>query len=139
LRATQPKTAEALDLDTNSNTRRQFLARLQGEISRRGVVDVLRHGINHGPHHIELFYGTPSRQNEQARILYEKNRFSLTRQLRYSRDETRRALDLVLFINGLPIFTFELKNSLTKQTAHDAILQYQRDRNPRERLFELGR
>ena len=41
LRATQPKTAEALDLDTNSNTRQQFLARLQGEISRRGVVDVL--------------------------------------------------------------------------------------------------
>ena len=139
LRATQPKTAEALDLDTNSNTRQQFLARLQGEISRRGVVDVLRHGVNHGPHHIELFYVTPSRQNEQARILYEKNRFSLTRQLRYGRDETRRSLDLVLFINGLPIFTFELKNSLTKQTAHDAILQYQRDRNPRERLFELGR
>lgn len=139
LRATQPKTAEALDLDTNSNTRRQFLARLQGEISKRGAVDVLRHGIKHGPYHIELFYGTPSRQNEQARILYEKNHFSLTRQLRYSRDETRRALDLLLFINGLPIFTFELKNSLTKQTAHDAILQYQRDRNPRERLFELGR
>lgn len=139
LRATQPKTAEALDLDTNSNTRRQFLSRLQGEISKHGVVNVLRHGINHGPHRIELFYGTPSRQNQQARELYEKNRFSLTRQVRYSRDETRRALDLVLFINGLPIFTFELKNSLTKQTAHDAILQYQLDRNPREKLFELGR
>ena len=44
-----------------------------------------------------------------------------------------------MFINGLPVFTFELKNSLTKQTADDAVLQYQQDRNPRERLFEFGR
>ena len=67
------------------------------------------------------------------------NRFSVTRQLRYSRDETQRALDLALFINGLPIATFELKNSLTKQTVDDAIEQYKRDRDPREKLFEFGR
>jgi type I restriction enzyme R subunit len=54
-------------------------------------------------------------------------------------DETRRALDLGLFINGLPIATFELKNSLTKQTVEDAVEQYRRDREPRERLFEFGR
>jgi type I restriction enzyme R subunit len=54
-------------------------------------------------------------------------------------DETRRALDLGLFINGLPIATFELKNSLTKQTVEDAVEQYRRDRDPRERLFEFGR
>ena len=54
-------------------------------------------------------------------------------------DETRRALDLCLFINGLPIATFELKNSLTKQTVEDAIEQYRRDRDPREKLFEFGR
>ncbi len=139
LRATQPEVAEALDLDNDSPTRRKFLARLQGEVSKRGVVDVLRGGIQHGPHRIELFYGTPSPGNEQARALYEQNRFTVTRQLRYSRDETQRALDLVLFINGLPVFTFELKNRLTKQTVHDAIEQYRRDRNPREKLFELGR
>ena len=63
----------------------------------------------------------------------------MTRQLRYSRDEAQRSLDIGLFINGLPVFTFELKNSLTKQTADDAVLQYQQDRNPRERLFEFGR
>ena len=63
----------------------------------------------------------------------------MTRQLRYSRDETQRALDLVLFINGLPIATFELKNSLTKQTVADAVEQYKRDRDPNERLFEFGR
>jgi type I restriction enzyme R subunit len=139
LRSTQPEVAEALDLDHDSPTRRKFLARLQGEVSKRGVVDVLRGGIQHGPHRVELFYGTPSPGNETARALYEQNRFSVTRQLRYSRDETQRALDLVLFINGLPVFTFELKNRLTKQTVHDAIEQYKRDRNPREHLFELGR
>ncbi len=139
LRSTQPQVAEALDLDHDSPTRRKFLARLQGEVSRRGVVDVLRNGVQHGPHRIELFYGTPSPGNEQARALYEQNRFTVTRQLRYSRDETQQALDLVLFINGLPVFTFELKNRLTKQTVHDAIEQYRRDRNPREKLFELGR
>ena len=57
----------------------------------------------------------------------------------YSRDETQRALDLGLFINGLPIATFEVKNSLTKQTVADAVEQYQRDRDPREKLFEFGR
>jgi type I restriction enzyme R subunit len=139
LRATQPEVAEALDLDSDSPTRRKFLARLQGEVSKRGVVDVLRNGLQHGPHRIELFYGTPSAGNEKARALYDQNRFTVTRQLRYSRDETQRALDLALFINGLPIFTFELKNSLTKQTVHDAIEQYKRDRNPHEKLFELGR
>ncbi len=139
LRSTQPEVTEALDLDNDSPTRRKFLARLQGEVSKRGVLGVLRNGIQHGPHRIELFYGTPSPGNEQARALYEQNRFTVTRQLRYSRDETQRALDLVLFINGLPVFTFELKNRLTKQTVHDAIEQYRRDRNPREKLFELGR
>lgn len=139
LRATQPRVAEALELDHDSPTRRKFLARLQGEVSKRGVVDVLRGGIQHGPYRIELFYGTPSPGNERAQALYEQNRFTVTRQLRYSRDETQRALDLALFINGLPVFTFELKNRLTKQTVHDAIEQYRRDRNPREKLFELGR
>jgi type I restriction enzyme R subunit len=139
LRATQPELVEALDLENDSPTRRKFLARLQSEVSNRGVVDVLRNGIKHGPYRIDLFYGTPSPGNEQARALYEQNRFTVTRQLRYSRDETQRALDLVLFINGLPVFTFELKNRLTKQTVHDAIEQYRRDRNPREKLFELGR
>lgn len=139
IKSTQPEIADALDIDNDSPTRRNFLARLQGEISRRGVVNVLRNGIEHGPHHIELFYGTPSEGNEKAKTLYEQNRFTVTRQLRYSREETQRALDLVLFVNGLPVFTFELKNSLTKQTVHDAIEQYKRDRNPREKLFELGR
>jgi type I restriction enzyme R subunit len=136
---TQPEVCEALDLGQDGPTRRKFLARLQGEISKRGTIDVLRHGLKHGPHHIGLFYGTPSSGNDKAAERYAANRFSVTRQLRYSRDETQRALDLGLFINGLPVATFELKNSLTKQTVEDAVQQYQRDRDPREKLFEFGR
>ncbi len=139
LRNTQPDVAEALDLGQDGPTRRKFLARLQGEISRRGTIDVLRRGIKEGPHHIDLFYGTPSPGNEAAAERYAKNRFSVTRQLKYSREETQLALDIGLFINGLPIATFELKNSLTKQTVDDAIQQYKRDRDPREKLFEFGR
>ena len=139
LRETQPEVADALDLVQDGPTRRKFLARLQGEISKRGTIDVLRHGLKHGPHHLDLFYGTPSPGNVKAAERYAANRFSVTRQLRYSRDETQRALDLGLFINGLPVATFELKNSLTKQTVQDAVEQYQRDRDPREKLFEFGR
>ncbi|MFN8545031.1 MAG: type I restriction endonuclease subunit R [Candidatus Binatia bacterium] len=139
LRATQPEVCDALDLGQDGPTRRKFLARLQGEITRRGTIDVLRHGLKHGPHHLGLFYGTPSPGNPKAAERYAANRFSVTRQLRYSRDETQRALDLGLFINGLPVATFELKNSLTKQTVADAVEQYQRDRDPHEKLFEFGR
>lgn len=88
-----------------------------GEVGKRGVIDVLRKGIEHHPAgHFDLFYGTPSEGNATAAALHAQNRFSVTRQLAYSIDESRRALDLGLFINGLPIATFELKNSLTKQT-----------------------
>ena len=139
LRATQPDTARSLDLDNDSPTRRKFLARLQGEVTKRGTVNVLRAGVKHGPHHIDLLYGTPSPENQRANALYRQNRFSVTRQLRYSRDDRQRALDLCLFINGLPVATFELKNSLTKQTVDDAVEQYKRDRSPNEGLFELGR
>ena len=140
LRATQPESAESLGLSDDSPTRRKFLARLQGEISRRGTIDVLRNGIRHEVRiDLGLLYGTPSADNPEAQKRFEQNRFTVSRQLRYSRDETQRALDIGLFINGLPVLTFELKNSLTKQTADDAVEQYKRDRNPRETLFEFGR
>ena len=143
LRATQPEAFKKLAMadanDAKDINRLKFLARLSAEIGKRGVIDVLRKGVEHGPVHFDLFYGTPSRGNAKSEALHALNRFSITRQLAYSMDETRRALDLGLFINGLPIATFELKNSLTKQTVEDAIEQYKRDRDPRERLFEFGR
>src|SRR5208283_62975 len=143
LRVTQPEAFKKLAIadanDSKDINRLKFLARLSSEIGKRGVIDVLRKGVEHGPVHFDLFYGTPSPGNAKAEVLHAQNRFSITRQLAYSMDETRRALDLCLFINGLPIATFELKNSLTKQTVEDAVEQYRRDRDPRERLFEFGR
>jgi type I restriction enzyme R subunit len=143
LQATQPAEFHKLGIvnyrDGKDIARLKFLARLSGEIAKRGVIDVLRRGIKHGPLSFDLFYGTPSPGNARAAELFALNRFSVTRQLRYSPDETRRALDLCLFVNGLPIATFELKNSLTKQTAADAVEQYRRDRDPREPLFQFGR
>jgi type I restriction enzyme R subunit len=143
LRATQFAAFEKLALaaagDPKGISRLKFLARLSSEIGKRGVIDVLRKGVDHGPVHFDLFYGTPSEGNATAMALHALNRFSVTRQLAYSTDETRRALDLCIFINGLPIATFELKNSLTKQTVEDAVEQYRRDRDPRERLFGFGR
>ena len=139
LKATQPHLADALSLDVDSPTRRKFLARLKNEVGKRGIVEVLRNGVNHGPHAIALLYGTPSPGNPQAVARYKQNRFSVTRQLPYSNANTRLTLDLALFINGLPVATFELKNSLTKQTAADAVEQYKRDRDPKEELFRLGR
>jgi len=139
LQTTQKAAFEALDLGTDGPARLKFLARLQGEVAKRGVIDVLRKGIKHGAHHVDLFYGTPSPGNETAAERFAANRFSVTRQLKYSRDETQLSLDLALFINGLPVVTFELKNSLTKQTVADAVQQYKRDRDPRELLFQFGR
>ena len=100
---------------------------------------MLRHSVKHGSHHLDLFYGAPFPHNKTAQRRFRQNRFSVTRQLRYSRDDAQRALEMVLFISGLPVFTFELKNSLTKQTFEDAVTQYKRDRNPREPLFQFGR
>ena len=64
--AMDPQAAEALDLGNAGPTRQKFLARLQHEITKRGVIDVLRHGVKHGPHHLDLFYGTPTPGNTKA-------------------------------------------------------------------------
>ena len=139
LNATQPEVVEALGIGADGPKRLQFLHRLQGEIAKRGVIDVLRNGVKHGPGSVELFFGTPTPGNAKAEALFAANIFSVTRQLHYSKDATKLSLDVAVFINGLPIATFELKNSLTKQTVEDAIEQYKRDRDPKELLFQFGR
>ena len=139
LQSTQPLAFETLKLGTEGPGRLQFLNRLQGEIAKRGIVDVLRKGVAHGPAMVQLFYGTPSPGNNKAKALWEANILSVTRQLHYSKDQAQLALDLALFVNGLPLATFELKNRLTHQTVEDAVEQYQRDRDPRELLFGFAR
>ena len=139
LQATQPETAAALSLDTDSTTKRRFLERLKREIGNRGIIDVLRKGMQHGPNEITLFYGTPTPGNTLAEERYRQNRFSVTRQLRYSANNQHLSLDITLFVNGLPIATMELKNRFTGQTVTDAVEQYKTSRSPQEDLFRLGR
>ncbi|HPT87338.1 MAG TPA: type I restriction endonuclease subunit R [Bacillota bacterium] len=139
LQDTQPDSMEKLGVFKADLKKKQFLNRLQGEIAKRGVVDVLRNGIKIYPVDLIMFYLTPTENNVKARVMHEKNIFSVTRQLQYSTDATRLALDLCIFINGLPVITFELKNQLTKQTVDDAVEQYKNDRDPRELLFQFKR
>lgn len=139
LEKTQPKVVEMLQIGQEGVKRQQFLHRLQGEVAKRGIIDVLRKGVRHGPASVDLFYGTPTPGNRKAAERFAANMFSVTRQLHYSKDTTQLALDLAVFINGLPLATFELKNRLTKQTVEDAVNQYKHDRDPKELLFQFGR
>lgn len=139
LNDTQPQEMSKLGVNQSDQKKRQFLNRLSGEITRRGIIDVLRNGIKAYPADLILFYFTPTENNEQAKRLFDKNIFSVTRQLRYAIDASKLALDLCLFINGLPVITIELKNHFTGQTTADAVEQYKKDRNPRELLFSFKR
>jgi type I restriction enzyme R subunit len=139
LQDTQPQKVEILGIGKEGVKRTQFLHRLQGEIAKSGVIHILRKGYKYYPVTLDMFYAAPSKENLKAQKQYEQNIFSVTRQLQYSNDNTKLALDLVLFINGLPIATCELKNKLTKQSVDDAVKQYKDDRDPRELLFQFGR
>ena len=136
LQDTQPDALEKLGVFKSELKKKQFLNRLQGEIAKRGIIDVLRNGVKIYPANLIMFYLTPTENNAKAKEMFEKNIFSVTRQLQYSMDATRLALDICLFINGLPVITFELKNQLTKQDVDDAVEQYKTDRDPRELLFQ---
>ena len=139
LQDTQPDALDKLGVFKSDLKKKQFLNRLQSEIAKRGIIDVLRNGVKVYPANLIMFYLTPTENNAKAKVMFEKNIFSVTRQLQYSMDATRLALDICLFINGLPVITFELKNQLTKQDVDDAVEQYKTDRDPRELLFQFKR
>ena len=117
----------------------KFIKRLSDQIKAKGTIELLRKGIKDLDLQINLYYKNPSSQlNQKAQDNYQANIFSVTRQLYYSLSNTN-SLDMVLFINGLPIITFELKNEYTGQNVKNAIRQYQTDRDPKESLFAFGR
>ena len=140
LKDTQPDQLEKLGVFKIAQKKRDFLTRLKNELAKRGIIDVLRNGIKAYPaDNIVLFYLTPTENNAHAKEMFGKNIFSVTRQLRYSQTAKNLALDMCIFINGLPVITFELKNRITGQNVHDAVQQYKDDRNPREVLFSFKR
>ncbi len=140
LSATQSQALARLKARHGVNLETKLQERIAAQVRERGILDVLRKGIKESTEEITLYYPQPaSSLNPQAEERYAANRFSVTRQVQYSMDQRRLALDMVIFINGLPVATFELKNRLTKQNVKDAIRQYQNDRAPNEQLFAFGR
>lgn len=142
IKSTQPKSWQKLIDQYGADTGKQFLKRLDAEISnpnRKGLIDVLRDGISDRGVTISLAYWKPGNTlNEDAWNKYQQNIFSVTRQVKYS-PQNENSIDLVIFFNGLPIFTVELKNQLTGQTVTDAIRQYKMDRDPKEKLLSFKR
>jgi type I restriction enzyme R subunit len=139
LQATQEKQVLKLQAIHGSNYRSKVLYRLNNQIKQLGIIEVLRKGITDNNIKLKLFFDKPlSNLNEKDVALYSQNIFSVTRQLHYS-TQSENSLDMAVFINGLPVITFELKNELTKQDVKDAIKQYKTTRDPKEELFRLGR
>ncbi|MXY53020.1 MAG: DEAD/DEAH box helicase [Gammaproteobacteria bacterium] len=139
LLATQPKEWAKLEQHHGSDLKPRFLGRLSREIGRRGGLDVLRNGIKDSGCKFRLAYFRPaSGLNEELHRLRAANLFTVVRQLRFS-EQNEQSLDIALFLNGIPIFTAELKNLLNGQDVQDAIQQYCTDRDPREPLFAYGR
>ena len=139
LLATQPNEWKKLKQHHGVDVKPRFLGRLSREIGRRGALDVLRNGVKDSGCKFRLAYFRPaSGLNEELQRLHAANLFAVVRQLRFS-EQGEQSLDLALFLNGVPIFTAELKNPLNGQDVEDAIRQYQSDRDPREVLFAYGR
>jgi type I restriction enzyme R subunit len=139
LRRTQEQNVQESGCFYHDANRAKFFARLRDEITKRGIIDVLRKGIRYNTHHFDLYYPLPTEGNNTAKKLYEENIFGVVRQLRYS-IHNENAIDVVLFINGLPIITMELKNHYTGQTAKkEGINQYKTDRDPSELILKPKR
>jgi type I restriction enzyme R subunit len=144
LLGTQPREWEKLRQHYGTDAKDRFLGRLSREIGRRGALDVLRKGVSDSGCKFALAYFRPaSGLNEDLQRLHAANQFTIVRQLYYHPSAPGQkdgpCLDLALFLNGIPIFTAELKNPLSGQDVRDARRQYMKDRDPREPLFSYGR
>jgi type I restriction enzyme, R subunit len=141
LEATQLKALAKLKLYHKELYKQKIIKRFNDQVQAKGIIEVLRKGITDGftDTKLQLFYDKPvSAYNASANALYQANIFSVMRQVYFS-PANKKSLDLMIFINGIPVVSFELKNELTKQNVRHAIKQYKGDRDPNEELFRLGR
>jgi type I restriction enzyme, R subunit len=141
LESTQPKAVAKLKNYHQDLYETKIIKRLNDQIKDKGIIDVLRKGIIDGftDTKLTLLYDKPvSAYNVEANTLYQANLFSVMRQVYFS-STTKQSLDLVIFVNGIPIISFELKNELTNQNVSDAINQYKNDRDPNEHIFRYGK
>ena len=139
IQATQPKEYQKLRRQYGAETPGKLRLRISKVIERDGVLEVLRQGVKDRGCTFALTYFRPSSGlNPDHREDYTQNRFALVRQLKYSA-RNEKSLDMVMFLNGLPLVTMELKNSLTGQVVTDAEKQYRVDRDKGEPLFKFKR
>ena len=142
LQETQKETYDTLQKKHGENTHKNILKRLNKEIENKGLIHVLRKGFNdvHVGNIKTLYFQPSSSLNEKYRKdKYLKNKFLLVRQLHYS-PHNNNSIDVVIFINGIPILTIELKNQLTGQTVLNSDNQYRFDRTPKgETLLKFQR
>lgn len=144
---TQPEEWAKIEGLYGAHARERFVKRLVDELEphddRGGVVNVLRHGIRMAPgaHFRLCFFEPATKKNPDAWGRYRANRFEVVRQLRYGTlpDDIDNSVDIVLFLNGIPVVTMELKNNLTGQRTEHAVRQYKTDRSPKELLFKPNR
>lgn len=137
LNATQPDTMKALNKIYKAETENTIVAAINAEETKtRGSrLDVLKHGLDISNMHLDLLYTKPATSfNQELNRLYDKNIFSVSEEV-WASDEER--IDLVIFLNGLAIMTFELKANTAGQNYHDAIYQYRTQRSPKTRLFRF--
>ncbi len=139
LDATQKRKMKELRILESDIEKKKFLDRFSRKISDKGVITIIRDGFKYKNQTLDLYMVRPSEGNTEAKEAYDGNIFSVTRQLKYSEDNGKLALDLCIFLNGLPIITLELKNQYTKQYYGDAIKQYKTDRSQGDLLFSFKR
>ncbi|WP_322969918.1 type I restriction endonuclease subunit R [Faecalibacter sp. LW9] len=128
-------------LKVSSDWQLKILERFERMIKKKGLLHLLKKGLDVDNAHFTLFYEAPSASSAQSiKDNFKKNQFSITRQLRYSTVNTGEEIDMVIFINGLPFCTIELKNPWTGQTAAvQGIHQYKFTRDFKQPLLEFGR
>jgi type I restriction enzyme, R subunit len=133
---------EELDkLKRSSDWKLKIVERFDRMIKKYGLLRLLRRGLEVEDAHFTLLYQVPMASSSQAvKDNFDKNQFSVTRQVRYNTENQREEMDMVVFINGLPIATLELKNAWTGQSARvHGIKQYKYDRDTRQPLLQFGR
>lgn len=139
IKRTQPEQWGRLQEIHDVDTENKILSRISSEISKRGIIDVLRHQVVDRGVYLNLCYFEPkSDLNPDHLKLYQSNQFTVVRQLHYS-VQNENSIDMGLFLNGLPIVTMELKNQLTGQNIKHSENQYRNDRDPREPLLQFKR
>ncbi len=135
----QPKELEKLK--RSSDWKLRILNRYDRMVKRHGILHLLRKGLQVDDANFILLYQAPmASSSETVKENFKQNIFSVTRQVRYNNDNLREEIDMVIFINGIPISTLELKNAWTGQTARvNGIRQYKKDRDNRQPLLQFGR